>query len=267
MSPLGSSRLRHLGQQFRDERRSPSSSGPRPSSPASSALPSSCCCSCSSTASSPTCRTPLAGRLVIAVAISLADFSNLLVRVEVPTLSWWRSPSFASAGAEVFLGVLEGIVVAVVLSIRSSIATGGRTARCSGGCPDARAGTATRETSASSRSRTIRVVAGGSPVLRQRRDLRRPGAAGGEAPAGVGGAAVRGHHRHRRDRRGTCSSASTTSSMPRASTSPSSSSARLRDLVQDYGLEDPRPRITSTARSAPPSRDIEPTVRGDRTPP
>ena len=137
--------------------------------------------------------------VVIAAALSLADF-GLLGRV------WKVRPSavvlslVASAGV-IFLGVLEGIVVAVVLSILLFFQQNwwphgevlGRVPGREGwhSKPD---GEGLRRA-----SRRGRVPLGGAIVLRQLGHLRQPGArAGAGAPAGVGGAAVRGDHRHRR---------------------------------------------------------------------
>ena len=106
--------VRHLGQQLAHGRRR-AVGGQEPAQPASSVPASWCCCSCSSTDCSPTCRTPrwppwssprrsrsptspcspgCGGSGRSAVLLSLV----------------------ASAGV-IFLGVLEGIVVAIVLSI------------------------------------------------------------------------------------------------------------------------------------------------------
>ena len=176
----------------------------------------------------------------------------------------------ASAGV-IFLGVLEGIVVAIVLSIllffhRNWWPHGevlGRVPGREGWHSDQGADGFARA------PRRGRVPLGGAAVLRQRRHLRRPGARAGARSAG---------------RRGWCCSArrSPTSTSPRPTMLERLDNelnakgvhlafvelrTRLRDLVHDYGLLDdarPRPLLRLDRRSPRRHRLVPPATRSRR---
>ena len=189
--------------------------------------------------------------VVIAAALSLADFS-LLGRV------WRFRPSavvlsLVASAAVIFLGVLEGIVVAIVLSIvlffqRNWWPHGevlGRVAGREGWHSDAGGdGIVERP--------DVLVFRWEAPLFfANSGHLRRPGArARAGAPAGMGRPAVRGHHRHRRHRGRNARAPRSTSSTPRVCTSPSSSCAPGSTTSSTTtGSSPPSTAITSTPRS------------------
>ena len=164
--------------------------------------------------------------VVIMAAISLADIAVLRRFAHVRKTALLLS-LVATAGV-VFFGVLQGILIAAILSIllffrRSWWPPGavlGYVPELKGyhdveRYPLGRAEGGHRD-----------LPVGGAAVLRQRRHLPPARAqAGGGAQAALDRAPVRGHHRHRRDGRRHAEAARRRSSTRRASTSPSSSCA------------------------------------------
>ena len=139
--------------------------------------------------------------VVIAAALSLADFA-VLARVWKVRRSAVALSVVASAGV-IFLGVLEGILVAIVLSIllffhRNWWPHGevlGRVSGREGWHSDSQGDQIVEHPG------RARVPMGGPAVLRQLGHVQPAGAPPGPgAPSGLGGPAVRGHHRHRRHR-------------------------------------------------------------------
>ena len=190
--------------------------------------------------------------VVIAAALSLADFA-VLARVWKVRRSAVALSLVASAGV-IFLGVLEGILVAVVLSIllffhRNWWPHGEVLGRVSG-----RDGLAQRQPGrprSSSIRRRARVPVGGPAVLRQLRacSASRCATWSGSAARAGWSCSARPSPTSTSPRQG-CSSGSTTSSTPRACTWPSwSCEAAYGTWCTTTGCIGPSTATTSTTRS------------------
>ena len=176
--------------------------------------------------------------VVIVAALSLADLGTLRRYREVRKSAF--ALSIVATFGVVFFGVLEGIGIAVVLSIllffrRNWWPHGEVLGLVEGreGWHSVRAGTDRRAA-----ARHPRLPLGGAAVLRQRRHL--PPAdppPGPEPPAHVGSCSNARRSPTSTSPPQTCSSSSTPSSTPRACTLPSWSCATgSHDLVYRYGL-------------------------------
>ena len=206
--------------------------------------------------------------VVIAAALSLADFS-LLARVWTVRRSAVVLSLVASAGV-IFLGVLEGIVVAIVLSIllffHAELVAARRGAR-TGARPR---GLAQRPGRRRPRRSTPASWCSGG---RRRCSSPTPASSPSRCASSWRSAGRRGWCCSARpsptstSRRPACSSASTTSSTPRASTSPSSSCApACTTSSTTTGSSRPSTAITSTPRSTKPSPTSQSTLSEEKPP-
>ena len=193
--------------------------------------------------------------VVIAAALSLADFGGPRPHVEGATIGRGAlgggerrcdlrrgPPGHPGRGRAVDPVVLPAELVAARRGARPG-AGPRRLAQRQPGRPDRRA------------SRRARVPVGGAAVLRQLGHVQPAGAPPGPgAPSGLGGPAVRGHHRHRRDRRRHAGAARQRAQRRRrapglrgAAQPPAGPGARLRAASR------PSTGTTSTTRSTTPS--------------